>query len=68
MDAVNSSSAALNEAVLELRTDPYSSQGRRKLITGAKGILTGQWQRINFLLGTLIIYEAIVLLENMHTY
>ena len=41
MDAVNSSSAALNEAVLELRTDPYSSQGRRKLITGAKGILTG---------------------------
>ena len=44
MDAVNSSSAALNEAVLELRTDPYSSQGRRKLITGAKGILTGQSQ------------------------
>ncbi|XP_063685744.1 vinculin-like isoform X7 [Bolinopsis microptera] len=41
MDAVNNSSTALNEAVLELRTDPYSSKGRRKLITGAKGILTG---------------------------
>ena len=41
--AVNSSGTALSEAVLELRTDPYSSQGRRKLIQGAKGILTGNY-------------------------
>ena len=32
MTAVNTSSA-----VVELKTDPYSSKGRRQLITGAKG-------------------------------
>ncbi|CDW52063.1 vinculin [Trichuris trichiura] len=41
LQRVESSSRQLEEACYMLKDDPYSSQGRKKLIEGARGILQG---------------------------